>query len=76
LTCKTRRELWPDIEKPQDDQDDIDQGEEGLPTVKNKENVILDGGVAEQPEDEEQPQDDGQEDSSNEGQGTADPISY
>jgi hypothetical protein len=48
---------------PQDDQDG------GLPTIKNQENVPPDGGVAEQPED------DGQDDSS-EGAETAGPLTY
>lgn len=50
---------------PQDDQDDNQGG--GLPTIKDKENVPLDDGVAEQPEDN------GQEDSP-EGTETAGPL--
>jgi len=49
----------------QDDQDDNEGG--GLPTIKNKENVPLDGGVAERSDDE------GQEDSP-EGAETAGPL--
>jgi hypothetical protein len=52
----------PQTVAPQDDQDDNQGG--GLPTIKNKENVPSDGGVAEQPED------DGQE----EGAETAGPL--
>ncbi len=54
-------------EQPPTPQDNQDNQGGGLPTIKNKENVPLGDGVAEQPED------DGQEDSS-EGAETAGPL--
>ena len=48
--------------------DDQDDSQGGLPTFKNQENVPLDSGIAEQPQ-----EDDGQEDSS-EGAETAGPL--
>jgi hypothetical protein len=50
---------------PQDDEDGNQGG--GLPSIKNQENIPPGGGIAEQPED------DGQEDSS-EGAETAGPL--
>jgi hypothetical protein len=70
-TPESKFELSPteggSIEQPPTLQDDEDNQGGGLPTIKNEEDVPLGDGVA------EQPQDDGQEDSS-EGAETAGPL--